>query len=420
MFLFYNLLISILAPIWGVWVWLRARRRHEKPIWKERLGEYSFKADKTRRRIWVHAVSVGEVVAAKPILKELRKELPDYEIVLSVTTSSGHQTAREGEEGLYDHLVYFPIDVLRFQVGAMQRVQPAVVAIMETELWFNFLWAARTFESRTMLINGRISDRSFRRSQWVAFFYQTLLPYVDRCLMQDEVSRQRILALGAKSAEVVGSSKFDQASETSSSREEQRAKYGYGVDDFVVVVGSTRGPEEEALVIQALADLPVKVLHAPRHLETVEALAESVSQRIGEVALHSQAEWGPYLILDTYGELADAYLAGDVAIVGGGFANFGGQNLIQAFAAGVPVVHGPNMQNFREAAEAGQKVGASIVASNADELRRAVLRLKEDEDLRSKMGQAGQRLVSENLGASRRYAQAIAEEARRFQEIRSR
>src|SRR5690242_19561687 len=137
MFFFYNVLITLLAPIWAPWMWLRTRGRKEPPNWNERFGNYLLTPRKDRKRKWVHAVSVGEVVACMPILKELRADLPDHEIVLSVTTSSGHQTAREKASELYDHLVYFPIDIARFQLAAMQHVQPSVVAIMETELWMN-------------------------------------------------------------------------------------------------------------------------------------------------------------------------------------------------------------------------------------------------------------------------------------------
>src|SRR4051812_49258233 len=110
MFILYNVLMTVLAPFWVPWMLLRARRRGEQPKWSERTGDYEFQPLKDSKRIWIHAVSVGEVVAATPILKELRTLLPDYEIVLSVTTSSGHRTAREHAVDLYDHLVYFPID----------------------------------------------------------------------------------------------------------------------------------------------------------------------------------------------------------------------------------------------------------------------------------------------------------------------
>ena len=135
MFLLYNFLLTLLAPFWVPWVYLKSLRRKERPNWSERMGKLEIPPRGEKHRIWVHTVSVGEFLAATPILREMRKVLPDHEIVVSVTTSSGHQTAREAPDNLFDHLIYFPIDVARFQLAAMQQVRPDVVAIMETELW---------------------------------------------------------------------------------------------------------------------------------------------------------------------------------------------------------------------------------------------------------------------------------------------
>src|SRR4051812_6474676 len=129
MFILYNFLLTILAIFWVPWMLIRASKRGEPPNWKERCGDYDLQPRKDGKRIWIHAVSVGEVMASMPILKEVKRLLPGVEIVLSVTTSSGHLTARENASQLYDRLVYFPIDVTRFQLAAMQHVQPDVVAI---------------------------------------------------------------------------------------------------------------------------------------------------------------------------------------------------------------------------------------------------------------------------------------------------
>lgn len=417
MYWLYNVLVLLLSPVWFPWMWLRARRRGEQPNWKERQGSYDLPPRKDGKRIWFHAVSVGEVVAATPILKELRELLPEHEIVLSVTTSSGHQTAREKATGLYDHLVYFPIDVARFQLSAMQKVRPSVVAIMETELWFNFLWAAKVFDARTLLINGRISDRSFPRSRRLAFFYKALLAEMDRCLMQTPTDAERIKALGARSTEVFGNCKFDQAVEgLDVDPVALRADLGLREGVPVVVVGSTRGEEEERFVLTALRSIrfdSIQVVHAPRHLERVPDLAELARNEGAQVALRSKGDHGGYLLLDTYGELAKVYAVADVVVIGGGFSNLGGQNLIQALAHGKPVLHGVHMQNFREASEAALKAGASVACATPEELAAQLKSLLADEQKRKEMGTAASALIQQNLGASKRYAQAIAEEATR-------
>ena len=396
-------------------MWWRSKKRKEKPNWQERMGNIDISARKDGKRIWLHAVSVGEVVASMPILKEVRAQLPDHEIVLSVTTSSGHQTAREKAEGLFDHLIYMPIDVARLQLSAMQRVRPSVVAIMETELWFNFLWAAKVFDAKTLLINGRISDRSFPRSKKLAFFYRSLLKNMDRCLMQTEVDAERIRALGGQNVEVFGNAKFDQAIEgLNADRSLLASEFGLTADRLTIVVGSTRDEFEERYVVDELKPLMnrVRVIHAPRHLERAVPLGRYVTDAIGRAGLRSKGEKSDYLILDTYGELSQVYSVADIAIIGGGFSKLGGQNLIQPLAHGIPVIHGPHMQNFRDAAESASHAGATLVASQPGELTSALTLLINDKTLRDRMGAAAKGLIQRSLGASVRYAGAISEAAR--------
>ncbi len=411
MFLLYNLLLTIAAPIWFPWTLWRSWRRAEKPNWQERTGNLPLVGKAAGPRIWVHAVSVGEVIAAKPILREIKQLLPDHEIVLSVTTSSGHRTARELNPSPFDVLVYFPIDVARFQLAAMQRVRPKAVVIMETELWMNFLWAAKVFDAKTLLVNGRISDRSFPRAMKVRFFYQHLLKQIDFALMQSEVDAERIRALGANQVDVLGSSKFDQAiEEIAGAGTDWRSQLGIPPEAFVVVIGSTRGENEEKFVIEALGSLwksGAYVIHAPRHIESVPGLLKAATARFRDVGVLSSNQPHRYTVVDVYGVLADLYSIASVAIVGGGFDNFGGQNLIQPLAQGVPVLHGPHMQNFRDSAALADHEGAATVCQTPQELDEQLVTLYFDPTLRAKMGAAAKKLVDANLGASRRYAQAV-------------
>lgn len=411
MYWIYNILLTLLAPIWVPWMLWRANKRSEKVDWKQRSGEYRMQMRKGSDRIWFHAVSVGEVVAALPILREIRALAPNAEIVLSVTTSSGHSTAEKQAEGLYDHLVYFPMDVPRFCLGAIVKVKPKVVVVMETELWYNFFWASKAFGAHTMVINGRVSDRSFPRSSKLKFFYKSLLAQVDEVLVQTSVDAERLQALGAQSVEVFGNCKFDQAAEgLDADPNEWREKLGLDPDKPVVVIGSTRGEFEEEFVVTALADerlKDVQVIHAPRHLETVPVLADRILRTFGSVALRSRNKTGKYLILDTYGELSKVYSVADVVIIGGGFDKLGGQNLIQPLAHGKPVIHGPNMNNFRDSAEMAARVGATITVATSAELTGALLELIEDAGKRARMGQAASELVGEHMGASKRYAERI-------------
>lgn len=404
----YNILITLFAPLWAPWVWIKARKRKESPNWKERFGEYELALDHEKPVVWAHAVSVGEVSAAIPVLRELKKRRPDLQIVLSVTTSTGHEAARKQADGLFDHLVYFPIDVARFMWVATWRVKPQVVAIFETELWLNFLHFAKEVGATNLLVNGRISDRSFRRAHWLMFYYQTIAEKLDRCLMQTSADADRIRTYGARDVEVYGNTKFDEEMRIDpEARSYWRAQVGASECDVVVVIGSTRGEAEEAFVLAALKGLDVRVIHAPRHIESVNQIVERVEQSRGQVALRSRSETGAYLLLDTYGELAGAYSAADIAIVGGGFGKFGGQNIIQPMTYGVPVLHGPNMANFRSVSESAQSAGATMICPTSQELASCIKKLAANKDLRESIGAKGRLLVEQNRGASARYAEAI-------------
>lgn len=415
MFLLYNLVLSLLAPLWAPVMFWRSSRRAEKPNWAERAGDFPFRATKDSRRIWVHAVSVGEVMAALPFLKALRERLPSHDIVLSVTTSSGHATARDKAMPYVKHLVYFPVDVVRFQMAAMTRVRPEVVAIMETELWPNFLWAAKAFDAKTVLVNGRISDRSFRRSRWVLPLYRWMLRQVDAALMQTEGDAERIRALGAGEVRVVGNTKFDEAAQIADEGPRWRAELGLG-EAFVVVVGSTRSEMEEDLVVAALDRAfgdairsgEVRVVHAPRHLERAPDVLAKASARFGSAALRTSGSVAPYLVLDTYGELGGVYSAADAVVVGGGFDRLGGQNILQPLALGKPVLHGPHMHNFRDIAAASLEAGASASCADAEALADRLSAVRGDPELRGAMGEAARALVRANLGAGNRYAEAVA------------
>jgi len=416
MFVLYNFLLTLLSPIWVPWMLWRTRRRKLQPDWKQRTGDYAIGPPKGDRRIWIHAVSVGEVIGAIPILEAIRELDPTIVIVLTVSTSSGHQTAEKFPDGAYDHLFYFPIDVARFQLAAMVRVQPKVVAIMETELWMNFLWAAKSLEAQTMVVNGRISDRSFKRSRLIRFFYRALFRFVDTALVQSELDAERFRELGAKNVSVFGNTKFDQANTSEeNSLEEWRKQLQIPLDASVIVIGSTRGADEEEFVSKAMALVPnaaaIYWIWAPRHLERANALSDTLQSQFGSVARRSLGETGHALLLDTYGELDAIYSVADLVIVGGAFGDYGGQNLIQPLAKGKPVLHGVHMSNFREAAAGAACSGATQICPTIEHLANTIQRLLSDSGARLEMGRNAQEFVSKHRGAARRYAQAIVDAA---------
>ncbi|MCH8274031.1 MAG: 3-deoxy-D-manno-octulosonic acid transferase [Armatimonadetes bacterium] len=403
----YNLLLFLLAPAWVPWMIWRAKRRREQPVWAERLGRYAISPREDRKRIWVHAVSVGEVVAARPILKELRTRLPEHELVLTCTTSTGYGIAESLKGKLIDHLFYFPVDVPAACTGAMLRVRPSVVAVMETELWMNFLNAAKFAGAKTCLINGRLSDRSFSRARRLRLFYRALLKNVDVCMMQTERDAERIRTLGAERTEVAGNSKYDETGAPERDLD-WTAELQMREGERLIVVGSARGETEEEIVLSALRGLDVRVLFAPRHIERADAIEKRARELGFEVGRRSRGQnQAALVILDTFGELASAYHQAYAAIIGGGFDDLGGQNVIQPLAAGCPVVCGPHMRNFREPFEDAKAAGALLVAKDAPSLRGALGSLLSGPAKRDAMGEAGRRLVESRRGASERYASTI-------------
>ena len=412
MWLLYNLLLTILSPFWVPWMLWRAHKRGERPNWRERQGDYRDSIPKKgeRPRLWVHAVSVGEVVAAGPLLRALRKRMPEHEIVLSVTTSSGHQTAREAKERLYDHLVYLPIDVPRFTLSAMHRVRPDALIVMETELWMNLFWAAKSFRAATFVVNARLSDRSFPRAKRLGFFYRALFRMVDGVLAQSDADAERFLELGAKGVEAVGNLKFDQAREGLDDTTDWRTELGLD-ERPVVVVGSLRA-EEFGEIADVIAHMTIpQWVVAPRHLERTPELvaALAASEPNLDVAYRSKGEHGDVTILDTYGELARVYRVADVAVIGGSFKKIGMQNPLQALACGKPVLHGPHTQNVRDVIDLAQRAGASIVCPTGADLARTLAELLDDPERRARMGAAAKALVEANQGAADRMASRVAE-----------
>ena len=411
MWILYNVLLILLAPLWLPWMGWRSLKRGEKPDWRERRGDYreSLPEKGERPRLWVHAVSVGEVVAAQPLLRALRERLPRHEIVLSVTTSSGHRTATEIKDPPHDHLVYLPIDLPPFTLAAMRRVRPDALIVMETELWMNLFWAARRFGAKLFVANGRLSDRSFPRARRLGAFYRMLLRGVT-ILAQSATDGERFRALGADRVIDAGNVKFDGAieglEETTDWREE------LGLDERpVVVVGSLRAEEFDlfAKLFAALGE--VEWVVAPRHIERTGEFLRALAGA-GEggmtVGRRSERTHGEVTVLDTYGELARVYSIADVAVVGGSFEKLGGQNILQPLAWGKPVLHGPHMANFRDVASLAERAGATVVCADGESLLEEIMALIAHPEERERRGSAARALVEANRGASARMAEAVA------------
>ncbi len=380
-----------------------------------------------KESIWIHAVSVGEVLAALPLAGELKQRHPQRRLIVSTTTVTGQQMARE-RMPFADAIFYFPLDWAGPVRRALEATQASVVIIVETEIWPNFLRECRRAGVPVAFVNGRLSERSFggfRRTLsysagMLRGFLKNILNDASLYLMQGEEDAARLLALGAPGNRVVvtGNLKYDLAeppeSPLASWLETEVAKNTRGP---VLVAGSVMAGEEAA-VLRGLADVEREypgalLILAPRKPEQFDNAADIVRQagrklvRRRELTCDSAgsaalAEPGDVLLLDSLGELAAIYRLADAVFVGGSLVPMGGHNILEPASFGKVPVHGPHMENFREMAAAFLDAGASIQLNGEQELGAAWCGLLRDPESTARMGDTARQLVDRNRGATRR------------------
>ncbi len=389
---------------------------------RQRLGllPITFNVD-AEASIWLHAVSVGEVMVVRALTSDLRARYPRLRLFLSTTTISGQQIARKVPD--VDGVFYFPFDWTSVIRRTLALVRPRLFIMMETEIWPNLLRECRRRGVPTILINGRISDRSYPRYRLVRRFFRRVLADVDRFCMQSEESARRLLALGADAGRVTvtGSLKFDSVEGPAArppGRDRVLRLFRLSPARTVIVAGSTmRGEEASVLhafaaVKQAAADaLCILAPRQPERFSEVDRLARQAGfTTVRRTDLPIDAEpRADVVVLDTIGELAQIYQIATAVFVGGSLADFGGHNILEPAMFGKPIVFGPHMQNFREIAEAFVANGAAVQIRSARELDDALIGLVTDPVRRARMGAAARALVDANRGARDKTLTVIAD-----------
>ncbi|HBG05002.1 MAG: 3-deoxy-D-manno-octulosonic acid transferase [Geobacteraceae bacterium GWC2_58_44] len=371
--------------------------------------------------IWVHAVSVGETQAARPLLTALRKRHPGHAILVSNTTATGRAVSAGIPE--IDLCICFPFDFLPAVRRALAAVRPAAIVIMETEIWPNFTREAQRRGIPVLLANGRISDRSFGRYRKFSWFFRSTLRRFSSLCMQSEGDRDRIVAIGAlpERTLVTGNVKHDIAFRPVLPEEkgELRARYLIPAAVTVICAGSTR-PGEEAYLIASYRELLAScndlfLVLAPRHPERsgeIAALLEKgglAYRRRSSLQDSSCAEFAPgeVLLVDGVGELMHLYALSDLCFVGGSLVELGGHNLLEPASRGIPSIYGPHMNNFREVAALVSRFRAGIQIDSPGALTSACRRLIEDAELRSTLGGNALRMMQESGGATLRHIEVI-------------
>ncbi len=401
--LLYSLAWLLALPFAFFHLLWRARRqpaylRH----WGERLG----RAPRSRSRpvIWIHAVSVGETRAAAPLVAALKQSHPDHAIMLTHATPTGRATGHE----LFGNTVrraYLPYDLPPLVWLFLQRVRPVMGIILETELWPNLVAACAHEDIPLFLVNARLSEKSALGYGRFRPLVQSTLASLAGIAAQTPDDARRLEELGAERVQVTGNLKFDVPApdDTEARAAELRALFA---GRFVLLAASTR-EGEEFLVLDALAGLPLPdllLVLVPRHPHRFNSVARLVEARGLAYARRSdRGVPGPetrVFLGDSMGEMAAYYSAADLAYVGGSLLPLGGQNLIEAAAAGCPALIGPHTWNFAEAAEQAIACGAAARVADGDELAMRVKQLYRDPGARAAMAKAGLAFASANRGAT--------------------
>jgi 3-deoxy-D-manno-octulosonic-acid transferase len=382
---------------------------------RERMGALPAELPRgASRSIWVHAVSVGEVLTARVLVDGLKRRFPGWPVFLSTTTVTGHEVARRSVPAA-DGLFYAPFDFPWPVRTALRRLDPVLLVLVETEIWPNLIHEARRRGTRVAIVNGRLSPRSFPRYQRLRVLLRRVLGDVDLFLMQGEPHAERARLLGAAPArvQVTGNLKFDALPEPGSAPALLSLLHGEGP---LWVAGST-APGEEAMVLEAFRGLRERVpglrlLLAPRHAERFAEVVELTRGAGFDTVRRTELQdgWrGEVVILDTLGELARVYALGTVVFVGGSLVPSGGHNVLEAAAAGKPVVVGPHMENFQEIADQFLAADALVQVKDAAALAPAVLHLFTHPKEAAAVASRAHDLLAGSRGALQRTVDALAE-----------
>ncbi len=393
----YTVALRLALPLILLRLWWRGRREpgYREGV-EERFGLYG--GPRPEKVVWVHAVSVGEARAAAPLVRALKEALPDHAVLMTGTTAAGRETIKQvyGESVIATFLPYdYPESVQSF----LQRFRPSLGILMETEIWPNLLAGCATLGVPMVLANARMSEKSARGyRRWRSLMGPAIRSLAAVCA-QSEADAERLRELGAPRVEVTGNLKFDVSLDEAqlAAGREWKARLGRQV----LLLASTREGEEKILLSQ-MGDEALLTVVVPRHPQRFDEVAQFADARRSRNETPKRIHLG-----DTMGEMAFYYGACDVAVIGGSFLPLGGQNLIEALAAGAPAVLGPSMFNFAEATRLALEAGAAVQVADAQAALVQVKELLSDPGKRARMAAAGKALCEAHRGATRKHLEVL-------------
>ncbi len=416
MFIVYDLIFLLFTVIY-LPVYLFKRKFHKGFF--TRLG-FGLPQDLVLNRpIWIHAVSLGEAIAVRGLIEKIRESYPEKRLVISTVTPTGNKIARDIAKGV-DLVTYLPLDFSCIVKKVINRINPCLFIIAETEIWPNLISRLHKNNIPVAIINARISDKSFKGYTAAKFLVRQILIKVNLFCAQTEQDAKRLISLGASQdkVKITGNLKFDNAKYTVSQEDFMglKDKLGLSKRDKLLVAGSTHEGEEEIVLgsyKELLQDFPdLKLLLAPRHPERandIEKLAiknEFIPMRISRLTSES-VKPQTIFILDTVGQLMNYYALGDIIFVGGSLIKKGGHNILEPASLGKPVIFGPYMFNFRDIFELFINAKACILIKGKEELTAAIKDLLMSPEKIEELGKKGLNIIKQNKGAVSRTLEYI-------------
>jgi 3-deoxy-D-manno-octulosonic-acid transferase len=408
--------------------------RHGKYVagFRERLGSLAPLTSNGRPVVWIHCVSVGETQAARPLVKGIRERFPDHLIAISTITLTGQNLAREVFKSDAARVFYFPFDWRWVVRRTLKAINPDAVLIMETELWPGFLRECKQQKIPVAVVNGRLSEQSFRHYRLIRSFMRRVLSSLSLAIMQTEADAGRLHALGmdADKTLVSGNLKFDAGTTpiTNSVTTEFRERFKLTGDSSVILAASTHDPEEVIILnsfrqvistIESRTGSKLRLIIAPRHPERFAEVADLlkasgfrwVRRTTPSDERDGQAQ---VILLDSIGELNSLYSLASIVFVGGSIPRTGGHNIVEPAALGTSIITGPHTHNFHSIVETFVKAGAIIQlkpmsdSASIVELSNVILELLADPARRREIGGLAQTLVDENRGATERTLESLS------------
>lgn len=411
MTLFYNFILFILQIL--LCLSLPFIHFFNKPLYSElleRLGHHKISSD-SLKPLWIQAASVGEVTIAERIINAIKEKHPALPIVLTTTTRTGRQLAREKIKNV-ESIIYFPFDFKRTVRTFLDRIDPELLIMIETEIWPNLLWEMGNRKIRCMIVNGRISDKSYKKYQMIKPLISRALQSIVSACMSSPLYASRITNLGLHSEKVIitGNIKFD--SRISLSEEEQTSLMNLmGLHNHyeIFLAGSTAEGEDQAIIdayieVARMCKHPI-LLIAPRHIHRtseIEHLLQQKNLTYTKLSSLKKKECHPHgdaVIIDTIGDLSKIYSFGTIIFVGGSLVSKGGHNILEPASFGKPVLFGKHMENFQEMADAFVKNGAGFVVHDAEDLSKKMEYLLTNKDAYRTAGQKAREIFEENSGS---------------------